>query len=310
MEFLSKLRERQQAKAADDFAAYAGLLRKAATAPGGTLADADERRLSEVVAALGFSLERVEADAAALRAWHAAKPEADALAGRQRAHEAARQTADAFDAETRRLVEQRGAESDRLRDAERVAGAAAAGAERARDRLAELERDHWRLFGRDDPAVTDRRRHLVQVAFRERETIEGASYPTIPFENLMRDPQSSGNLERFEFVPAPGQRPAELADLVARAKAFAPSEDAIRGAVFYLLPPDRAEAARCRRDRCLTVAEVLEAAAACPSWFALAFTRAPGQSEKEFERLAGEVAAAKAKADKRREAETPVGFEV
>ena len=301
MQFINAIREQADAQAKADFEDYRSLVARAVAA-GGKLNAADTKQLAKLAAARGFQPERVEADADVLRKADGLRAEAATFDAATAAYNQAVQAEQAHEAETAEILRQRGEQAGKLFAESRSLMAAAGRARDAAAAVKELEGRHWRLLGIESPEAATRRRHLVQTVGAKPVKYE-ATCEVIEFEDLMHAPRG---IDGIEFVPVEGQTEEQLAALVALAKSFPRGDPqalaAGAGAVFYLMPPDAAEAITERSGRVLTVKQAVER-----GWFGVTFVPAPGQRQAELDALRAEVvkagaAAAREKERRRREA--------
>jgi hypothetical protein len=211
MDFIEKQRQAQADKRASMLADYRKLCRKLAA---GKLTTKDEDAMEQAINGLGITLEQVAADRDVFRRVAeyadqlAALPALKAKLGERLAEyeKCAKETQAAAAAMQIRL--------DGFRVECRAIQAKANDLQGVLDKSKALQSEHWQLLGHEDPAITARRKHLVQVVYG-RPT--DAPYHVMEFESIMASP--IGNpINWAEFIPAPGQTPEQLAELVARAK--------------------------------------------------------------------------------------------
>jgi hypothetical protein len=151
MSLLDKLRTRKRAKTDGAFETYRKLVAQAAKH--GALADRDEGKLEEAADALGFSLERIEADIAVLSEIERLKLLADGVEEARKASDAAKenlrqaQIAAELAAKSAAAAAQQ-AEGNRNARLQRWRTC-----NDARERLQALQRQHHRLLGLPAPTV-------------------------------------------------------------------------------------------------------------------------------------------------------------
>lgn len=166
--FITRQREKAKEAHATGYELYRSLMLKAAK--NGDLIAADEDRLTKVAATLGFSLERIEADAAALKDaadLDAQFAERDRLAAE---HEAAQKASKDFAKDTPRVVAEYDAalkaharKGEQLAEARRQARQKFDAAVAAGEKAAATRRRHARLFGLSDAEANPKPRAYLAV---------------------------------------------------------------------------------------------------------------------------------------------------
>jgi hypothetical protein len=214
-DFITKKRQAERDKRDAAFTTYRTVARKLAVA--GKVTAAEEKQIETAIDALGFNLERVEADLATFRRENELEPVAAKLAEHRLAAAEVEAEGRVFAADHAEYMEGHTRSRDAIRSHAADKAREVAAAERAASDLADLRTQHHALLGTSDPTDLARKRCIVQAVFASIPGAGTVGEPVWALEELMRSPIDHWNLQSLapeDLGVVEGQSSAEAKGLL------------------------------------------------------------------------------------------------